>query len=327
MSEPTSSPQDALARLVHAAGRRETPHVQAYERALAAATEVWQAKVRRRRWRMAFATAASIAALTAGAAFVLRSLDSPSTHPGYAAAQIARVIGVVRARTIDGNWIEVREGSDGLPIGTGVRTDAESAVALLVGTVSVRIASNAEVVLESHSQLRLVHGKVYVDTGSGNLPGRMSVISAAGSVSDVGTQFEVQYDPTGYRVRIREGEVLLRYNARQQRGRAGEQLSIDANGAIRSTPIASGGPTWSWVHALASAPDVDNQPVALLLAWVARETGVEVRYATPAVERRAMTTILHGSIHDLEPLEALRVMLATTDLQHEVLADGTIMIK
>ena len=52
-----------------------------------------------------------------------------------------------------------------------------------------------------------------------------------------------------------------------------------------------------------------------------------MRYATPAIERRASGTILHGSIRGLEPLEALAVMLATTDLRHEVLADGTIMIK
>ena len=44
-----------------------------------------------------------------------------------------------------------------------------------------------------------------------------------------------------------------------------------------------------WVHALASAPDIDNQPLTILLAWVARETGVAVRYATPAIERRAST--------------------------------------
>ena len=81
------------------------------------------------------------------------------------------------------------------------------------------------------------------------------------------------------------------------------------------------------MNALASAPDIDNQPLTVLLAWVARETGVPVRYATPAIERKASATILHGSIRRLEPLQALAVMLATTDLRHEVLADGTIMIK
>jgi ferric-dicitrate binding protein FerR (iron transport regulator) len=327
MSEPTSPSQDALAHLVRVAGRRETPSMQAYERALSAATEVWQARIRRRRRRMAFTLAASIAALAVGAVIALRSPDfpAPAAEP---IAQIAHVIGAVRVRTDPARgWTEVHESTGSLPTGTSIRTDAASKLALHVDEVSVRIASNAELVLDSRSQLRLVRGKIYVDTGKDSAPGRMAVITPAGAVSDVGTQFEVQYDPAGYHVRIREGEVLLRHDARRQRGYAGEQLSIDASGAIRSTPIAADDPAWHWVQALASAPDVDNQPLAVLVAWVARETGVKVRYATPAVERRAMTTILHGSIRNLEPLEALSVMLATTDLQHELLADGTIMIK
>jgi len=327
MSESPDTLQDALARLVQVAGRREMPPVRAYERALHAATEVWRTKLRRRRWRTASTLAASIAALGVSAVIALRSPDPP-TGVAEPVARIARVIGAVRVRTDPaGEWIEVHEDTGSLPTGTSIRTDAASKLALQVDEVSVRIASHAELVLDSRSQLRLVRGKIYVDTGTRSAPGRMSVITEAGAVSDVGTQFEVQYDGGGYHVRIREGEVLLRHDAGRQRGRAGEQLSIDANGAIHSTPIAPDDPAWRWVHALASAPDVDNQPLSVLVAWVARETGVKVSYATPAVERRAMTTILHGSIRNLEPLEALSVMLATTDLQHEVLADGTIMIK
>jgi ferric-dicitrate binding protein FerR (iron transport regulator) len=327
MNQPIDPLQDSLARLVQAGGRREMPSAQAYERALTAATDVWQATVSRHRWRRAFAAAASIAVLAVGAAITLRSLDSPAP-PAEPVARIARVIGAVRVRTDrGGDWTQAHEGTDWLPTHASLRTAAASAAALQLGEVSVRIASDAEVVLESRSQLRLMHGKVYIDTGNHGPPGRVSVITPAAAVSDVGTQFEVQYDRATYRVRIREGEVLLRHEAGERRGRAGEQLSIDSSGTIASAPIAPNDPAWRWIQVLASAPDVDNQPLSVLLAWVARETGVKVRYATPAVEQRAMTTILHGSIHNLEPLPALSVMLATTDLQHEVLADGTIMIK
>jgi ferric-dicitrate binding protein FerR (iron transport regulator) len=327
MSEPTGALHDALARLVHVAGRRETPSVEAHESALYAATEVWRAKVRRRRWRTVLTLAASVAALAVGTVVSFRSLDSsaPAAEP---VARIARVIGAVRVRADPASdWTEVREDASSLSRGARIRTDATSALALRLDEVSVRIASNAELVLDSRSRLRLLRGKIYVDTGPHSAPGRMAVITDAGEVSDVGTQFEVRYDPTSFYVRVREGEVLLRSNARRQRGRTGEQLSIDASGAFHITAIAPDDPAWRWAQALASAPDIDNQPLAFLVAWVARETGVTVRYATPAIERRAMTTILHGSIRDLEPLQALSVMLATTDLQHEVLADGTIMIK
>ena len=44
--------RDMLAQLIRKAGRRETPPSDAYDQALAAATEAWQTKVRARRQRI-----------------------------------------------------------------------------------------------------------------------------------------------------------------------------------------------------------------------------------------------------------------------------------
>ena len=327
MSDPPGTPHDSLAYLIEAAGRRETPPTHAYERALAATTQAWQAKVRRRRLRIAASIAAGVASLGIATFMSLRSLD-PNQNTAEPIANVARVIGAVAVRSASSrDWTSLREGEPPLPTGAALRTGAGSGAALQIGAVSVRIAERAEVVVESRSQLRLAHGKVYVDTGPDHGSGRMSVVSDAGTLSDIGTQFEVQYQAGAYRVRVREGEVLLQRGAERLRSRAGEQLSIDGDGSVTNATIAADDPAWRWVHVLVSAPDIDNQPLTILLAWVARETGVAVRYATPAIERRACGTILHGSIRGLEPLDALAVMLATTDLRHEVLADGTIMIK
>ena len=327
MSEPRGTSHDSLAHLIEAAGRREAPPIHAYEQALAAATQAWQAKVRRRRWRIATTIAAGVATLGLGTAITLRSLDGDfsSAEP---IANVARVVGAATVRSGDSTvWASLREGAAALPTGAVVRTGAGSGVALQIGAVSVRIAERAEVMVMSRSQLRLAHGKVYVDTGPDRGRDRMLVISDAGTISDVGTQFEVQYQARVYRVRVREGEVLLQRGAERLHSRAGEQINIDADGIVNSSTISADDPAWRWVQVLASAPDIDNQPLTVLLAWVARETGASVRYATPAIERRASGTILHGSIRGLEPLEALAVMLATTDLRHEMQADGTIMIK
>ncbi|MGH8238713.1 MAG: FecR domain-containing protein [Steroidobacteraceae bacterium] len=327
MNEPPGTSHDSLARLIEAAGRREAPPAHAYERALAATTEIWQAKVRRRRWRIAAGMAAGVAIVTVGTFVALRSIDS-GPRLAEPIANVARIVGAVSVRSEDSrDWTSLREDRQSLPSGSVLRTGAGSGVALQIDDVSVRIAERAEVVLESRWQLRLVHGKVYIDTGPDGGVGRMLVVSEVGTISDVGTQFEVQYRRGAYRLRVREGEVVLQRGAEQLRSRAGEQVSIDSNGIVSSATIAPDDPAWRWVHVLASAPDIDNQPLTTLLAWVGRETGVAVRYASPAIERRANGTILHGSIRGLEPLEALAVMLATTDLRHEVLADGTIMIK
>jgi len=119
----------------------------------------------------------------------------------------------------------------------------------------------------------------------------------------------------------------LQHGAVRRRGAAGEQITIGDDDVFRSVAIAANDPDWLWIHSLATAPDIDDQPLTVLLAWVARESGVKVRYASPAIERKATATILHGSIQRLKPFEALEVMLATTDLRHEVLSDGTILIK
>ena len=327
MSERPAASHDPLAGLISAAGRRETPPAPARERALAAVTQVWEAKVRRRRWRLAASLAASVAAVAVGVGVAIRLLDFERTA-APPIATVARVIGAVEVGDADAHhWTSLREDTAPLPAGALVRTEAVSAAALQLGEVSVRISADSEIMLESQSRIELLRGKVYVDTDTTSDAGRMSVIAAQVSVSDVGTQFEVQYRDDAYRVRVREGAILLQRGAQRRRGAAGDEISIDRAGAVSMRAISADDAAWRWTQSLASAPDIDNQPLTVLLRWVARETGVAVRYASPAIERKATATILHGSIRHLEPLEALAVMLATTDLQHEVLTDGTIMIK
>jgi ferric-dicitrate binding protein FerR (iron transport regulator) len=323
---PTPTP-DSVARLIRAAGRRELPPAEAYERALNAATDVWQNRVRNRRRRMMLGLAAGIAVLVVSVGTAIRLLESPRIAP-EPVASVVRVIGSVRARAVDArDWTVLGEDSGTLATGTVVQAGTGSLAALQLDRVSLRLASGAEVVLDSRSRVRLVHGTVYLDTGTTDATRQIAVVTPAGTVTDIGTQFEVQSLDGGYRVRVRDGEVLLQRDNSLRRGVAGQEISIDAAGEISIASIRPDDPAWAWVQALATAPDIDRQPLTLLLAWVSRETGASIRYATPAVERRARTTILHGSIRHLAPLEALTVMLATTDLRHEMLSDGTIMIK
>jgi len=327
MSDSPNTARDPLARLIHDAGHRVAPPAQAYERALLATTQVWQKKVRGRRLRLVSALAACLGAISVGAAVVLNSFDAPAPMQ-EPVVRVAHVIGDARVRTTSSHeWRSMNEELTALPSDTVLRTGPASAVALQAGDASIRIAGGAEIILESRSRLRLKRGKVYVDTGSAGVQGRMVVVTDAGSVADIGTQFEVLYENGHYRVRVREGYVLLERGEQRRRGSTGDDISIDRNGRVSIASIAANDPEWRWVQSLASAPEIDDRPLAVLVAWVARETGMTVRYATPAVERKATTTILHGSIRNLEPLEALAVMLATTDLRHEVRPDGTIMIR
>ena len=110
-------------------------------------------------------------------------------------------------------------------------------------------------------------------------------------------------------------------------GTTGEQLAIDARGDLAMTRVAPDDPDWRWVQMIAPAPSIENRPLSVLLAWVARETGRPVRYQRPALENKAALTILHGNIRSLAPMDALGVVLATTDFTYDELDDGTIMIR
>ena len=78
---------------------------------------------------------------------------------------------------------------------------------------------------------------------------------------------------------------------------------------------------------MAPHPQIDEQPVRLLLNWVARETGKRVVFEEPFLEVKASETLLHGSVRNLPPLEALDVHLATTDLDYVLLEESVIMIR
>ena len=98
-------------------------------------------------------------------------------------------------------------------------------------------------------------------------------------------------------------------------------------GEVQRAVIATDDSSWEWVQLVVRTPDIENRPLSELLEWVARETGRPMRYESPAVRALTQSTILHGSIRNLAPLPAAQTVLATTDLDLEILADGSLLLK
>lgn len=322
---PTGNPgngPDLVATLIRSAGRRPAPPADAYERTLAVATAALERKLggrRQRRWRI-FALAASLLsavglALVAGA--WLRSGDS--------VASAVHVVGQAHwAPAAGSSWRMLTTTSRPLTAGSRLKTAAGGKASLwMADGVSLRLAPGTEIALVGPSHIDLVHGRVYVDSARG---GSLEVATAVAVAHDVGTQFEVTYVGTSYRLRTREGQVVLRRGSLEASTAAGDELSFVGAGPLQHSRVAADDPQWQWVEELAPVPQIDGRPVRVLLAWVARETGRVVRYANPATEQKAARTTLHGSIRGLAPLDALAVVLATTDLGYELLPDRTILI-
>lgn len=318
---------DLIAALIRDAGPREEPPLAHYAEVLAATGEIWASRVAaRRRRRITFTIAASIAAAALAVGLTLRFGAEPG--PVLVAATDT-VVGAVEFRRADAReWRPLAESDHAIMAGTSLRSGDEGSAGLLLedGT-SLRLAVASEIRFVEPGRLRLTAGAVYVDTGSGpSSERRVEVVTPAGRVWDVGTQFEVRYRDDTLTLRVREGRVVLERKDRDYEGLAGEQLRVHEDGRFERAAFSPFDAAWRWVQAVAPLPFDDHITVHELLEWVARETGREVHFAEPGLATRASRTILHGNPRRLLPMEALAVMLETTDLGYTVTADGEILV-
>jgi hypothetical protein len=306
---------DLVASLIRTAGRRTEPPADAHQQVLTAATAAFRKKFAKRRGRtwVFMAAAASVAAVA-----LLLQWNGTSTLAQV--ATVARVIGAVELETA-GSWMPMTEAGGALASGTGVRTLAGGGVALaLDGGASLRLAAATEVQMDGPRRIMLRSGTIYLDN-RGSVGTRYQIASPAGTARDVGTQFELHVAGSTLRLRVREGRVEVDRTGQLVTGSAGEQLEINVLGDVSRSSIATTDVAWQWSETLAPAPDIDGKPAAVLLDWVARETGRRLHYESAIVETRAATVILHGNIRQLAPLAALDVMLATTDLEYSLVGD------
>ncbi|HEX5648876.1 MAG TPA: FecR family protein [Steroidobacteraceae bacterium] len=328
--EPTPETQ-VVEGLIRVAGRRAAPPEESYRRTLELATNAWRIKtagVRRR--RRAIVSLSTLAAAVVLLVALLPLLMRPADPPAVPVATLQRIIGQLEVLTPGSSaWRLVRDDDATLLAATRVRTGPGSRAGLtLSGGASLRLAEGTEVALDRANRLTLVAGRAYVDSGRAARGGDpIEIVTRTATAREVGTQFEVALLVETYRLRVREGLVVLSYDERQANGSAGEQLSIKPGRPLERTSILRTDAAWQWVESVAPTPDLNDRPVSELLDWVARETGRAIRYADREVERRAATTILHGSIQHLAPLEALDVMLATTQLEYVAQPDGTLLIQ
>ncbi len=322
MSTDPRQDLDLLGRIVRAAGRREAAPPEIRDRVFAAASATLQIKLRARQqrvlWRMAVA-AAVLAAV--GIGFV--TLQSGPTMPVALSDQF---IGEAAFRGEEGgSWAPLARDRR-LQAGSQVRTGRGGRVGLiLVQGASLRLDELTEVRLTAPSRVEVLTGTVYVDSRAAGET--IEVVTPVGVTRDVGTQFEVRYRERAQRVRVREGAVLMQVGTGEFRGVAGEQFLVSPTGGVQRAAIAPNDGSWEWVQLVARAPDIEDMPLNELLEWLMRETGRTVRYDSVAVRALTRSTILHGSIRNLAPLPAVQTVLATTDLELEILPDGSLLVK
>lgn len=306
MSDSRPSDRD-ISRLLQLAGARPALPDGATDRVRAAVHAEWRGvlSARRRRRRLGWLSLAAVLVVTAS---VVRPREpAPEPAPSGPVATVERVTGsgLVAAGS------RLAPGAV-LATGTWLETAGSGRAALrLVTGASVRLDHATRLQVVSPDALRLERGAVYVD--SADDAAKLRIETREGSVSDVGTQFQVRIASDAVQVHVREGRVVVLGRDGQHDAGAGTRLDV-SEGRVRRSAIAGHGAEWAWVEATAPEWDIDGRTLHAFLEWASRETGLRVEFEDEALERSSHRARLHGSSRGLTPSQAIEAVLPASGL-------------
>ncbi len=107
--------------------------------------------------------------------------------------------------------------------------------------------------------------------------------------------------------------------------RAGEQLTVSRDGAITRSAISADDAGWAWVVEAAPMPDIEGQTFRTFLDWIARENGWKLKFADDQAATLSETVVLHGSIAQLTPEQALQTLTLSSGFNYRV-ANGSLIV-
>jgi ferric-dicitrate binding protein FerR (iron transport regulator) len=182
--------------------------------------------------------------------------------------------------------------------GHAIETSDGRVVLALGNSLSLRMNRFTRLRFDSPSDVTLLAGGIYVDSGGINAAGGLRIETPAGEVRHVGTQFQVSVAGADTRVRVREGRVVftpLEAGAPRDIA-AGDELHVVDGRLGMTRGLPSFGAGWDWAAALAPAFDIEGRPLAEFLAWAAREHGWQLRYSDATLQQQTYEIRLHGAL-------------------------------
>jgi hypothetical protein len=308
----SSDDDTGLEELLREVGARDEPSEQLTETVREAVHAEWRTVVRRRfrRRTVAVALAAGVVGLVVATAVLRVRQPEPQW-----VANVVRVEGQPQVE-FAGAWHQIKAGET-LQSGARLQT-ADSQVALKLGsitTLSLRIDSGSQVLFKAPDVIELQAGALYVDASAGVTTVPLTVQTTAGAVRHIGTQYQVRSVSGrlhGIEVSVREGRVEIASDFGTNAGVAGERIAVSTAGGIERSSLSSYDASWQWAARVAPPFDIADRSLSAFLEWVARETGRELVYDSPIVQRAAARLELFGSIAGLDPETALTAVLSTT---------------
>jgi ferric-dicitrate binding protein FerR (iron transport regulator) len=273
----------------------------------------------RRAWSEPLWGAVAAAAAVAGIGITLL-VHVDSRAPAAAFGSVLRLDG--GAGLVTSGWSGRRrlKGGDALRSGDRISTDAPVLVELRTGG-TLRIAANSELSVTGASQLALARGLIYLDIPPGSSRDTLRISTPAGTVEHLGTEFEVLSRDSDLRVRVREGRIRFLGRKDTLTADAGTELLVSGDAPVALRSIDTYGRDWSWTAALAPDYEIEGRPLVGFLNFVSRELGRTLEFADAKARQIADQTVLHGSVANQAPLDAMANVLATTSLNFELRGD------
>lgn len=299
-----------IARLLQAAGTRETLPDELKDRwethFRAELSQVRTSK-RRRLLLPLSAVAASVLVLL----LVMQNPFTADTTP--LPISIAVIAGSASVLVEGGNWASAAEGQTLAP-GSTVETGEDALVGLDWAGYDLRLNANSRLRLLNDA-LELEFGELYVNSvGRETAVPVAPIVTALGTVRDIGTQFKVRYDGQVLTASVREGSIEILSELFTQRVDAADSsrtLLVKDDGAAQ---LVADDSDWAWIHTAAPPFALEGRSVLEFLQWAARESGQELRFADSAAELSAGHTRFSGdiSLTGLGPERAVALVLSTT---------------
>lgn len=304
MSDQRLDNEDVLRALIKLGEQAPKPDPMQAARAKRAVRNSWQVSLQTRRQRQIRLGALATAATVALALGVMQIL--PLATP--IAAQVASLSGELTVGG-DDRTMHLGAGSDGVEIEVGatlVTTQQGSARLSWATAHDVRLGPSTTLEIMAVDQVKLLEGRIYLASDQGGTA--IAVSTAYGTVEEIGTQFMVETVAGGARVLVREGAVRLG----QQRFDAGHGASFDD---VLTEPfrVATDADEWIWVRD-AGGFELDGSTLSAFLEWICTEAGWQLDYASPSIRARAERERVSGSIEGLANEQAMKVVLATFEL-------------
>jgi len=323
---------ESIARLMQLAGERPEVPLSVESRVYNRVQQEWRnSTVRpagdkvytevRKTWRRGMLRSTAFrwlvpAGVAATAVIATMFMSQPEPLPVPIAATVSRVVG---SEQLKSRYPEATQ----VHVGELITTASNEGLSLLLArSESLRIDENTRIRVDAADRFTLLAGRVYADTGLYVYRnGGLTIDTAFGEVTDVGTQFSVTMSAQSLDVAVREGRVDVRDQSDTYSARMGERLTLVAGSGVEIGALDTHDEYWNWIVDLTPTFDTSNKSLLDFLKWAARETGRELRFETDESRMFAMRTDVHGPVSGLTPNEALESVLVTTTVRYRIETD------